>query len=94
MCDFESAFIEAARKNFPGVIVMGCHFHYTQCLLKHIKMLGLFIENQKEESEIHKWLKLFTALPFIPANKFHEAYHYIISVKPNNVELVIIYISN
>lgn len=37
MSDFEAGLISAITTSFPAAKHWGCHFHFTQCLIKHIK---------------------------------------------------------
>ena len=41
MLDYESALRNALKICFPNCIILGCYFHYLQCIVKKIKELGL-----------------------------------------------------
>ena len=38
--DYEKAEIKAIREIFPDCALCGCHFHYTQCLLRRFRKIG------------------------------------------------------
>jgi isocitrate dehydrogenase kinase/phosphatase len=82
MSDFETAFIIAFSKAFPESIHYGCHFHYTQCLNRHLQDLKLSTEYENRDSDVHKWLRLFTALPFVPRDKDQIAFDLLVNHKP------------
>ena len=82
MSDFESGIIPAINYSFPAAKHWGCNFHFTQCLTQNIKSTGLSTENNNKESELHKWLKLFLALPFVSPNDYYHAADLILENKP------------
>ena len=46
--DFNKASCKALKKIFPNIYIIKCFFHYVKSLFKHIKSLGLFKNNNKE----------------------------------------------
>ena len=82
MTDFESAFIAAIKLKYPHIKHWGCHFHFCQCLYRKIQNLSLATEYENKNCHIHKWLRLFTVIPFLPPNKVDEGLNYIISITP------------
>ena len=90
MSDFENGLISAVRIFFNNKVVhLGCHFHFTNALVKNISIVGLKSENEEPNSEIHKWLRLFTLLPFVQPENLQQAFNSIIKNKPifNTVDL-------
>ena len=43
--DFQKSSTKALKKIFPNVYLVKCFFHFTQCIFKHIKKLGLSKKN-------------------------------------------------
>src|SRR5258708_4911172 len=48
--DFESAAMSAARQQFDGVRIQGCHFHLGQSILRKIQEFGLITRYNNEEN--------------------------------------------
>ncbi len=57
MTDFELAFIKAWKKVFPETVHYGCHFHFTQCLARHVQLLGLEAAYELK-GQVYDWLRL------------------------------------
>lgn len=41
MCDFEKSLRESLKKNFKGIKIKGCFFHYVKCLWNKAKKIGI-----------------------------------------------------
>ncbi len=81
-CDYEKAAIASFEKAYSCEF-RGCLFHYTQCLLKHIKACKLFVHYKDQENKtVHKWFQLFISLPFLPVHLVEFGFNYIIENKP------------
>ena len=61
MSDFELALRNAIQEVFPSVELMGCFFHYCQCLWMHASKLGL-----RAPSRIQTTKKLLVLLKVLP----------------------------
>jgi hypothetical protein len=81
----EPELLAGFKKAFPNCKHYGCHFHYNQCLRKHSQKYHLNFEYLKDES-VHKWIRLFSILPFVPNDQVTKAYNLIINHKPKFVE--------
>lgn len=53
LVDFESAMIEAIHEQLPATNVLGCLFHYSQCLFRAIQRLGL-VEKYRVNEEFKR----------------------------------------
>ena len=68
LTDFELAAINAFKFYFPNAQIIGCWFHYGQCLFKKLVAFGLKSQ-YKNDPELRKWFKGFVALASIPVHK-------------------------
>ena len=66
--DFESGLIDAIKKQFPNALHLGCLFHYTQAVWRHVQAYGL-VRSFRKEAEIGKFIKLMMALEFVPEDE-------------------------
>jgi hypothetical protein len=51
---------------FGNVRIMGCSFHWTQCLWRKIQEIWLS-PAYKHDDRTHKLLRQFLSLPYLPA---------------------------
>ncbi|XP_018493709.1 uncharacterized protein LOC100899261 [Galendromus occidentalis] len=65
MGDWDCAMRKAVRSEFSDIHLFGCHFHYSQSLLKKAKSLGLGGGILKPGAILSNFLA-FTALPLLP----------------------------
>ena len=69
--DFEKPELRAINKVFPDVSwLQGCHFHYTQCLLRRFKKVKGF----NLDVELNESLIKLKALPFLPVAAVIDAW--------------------
>jgi hypothetical protein len=47
--DFEKGAIDDFEYCFPGILIIGCWFHYAQCLFKKIVAIGLKVQYGEDE---------------------------------------------
>ena len=57
----------------PQSGLIGCFFHFGQCLFRNFCDFGLKACYSKDE-ELKKWFNLCIALAFVPPNKVEEIY--------------------
>lgn len=78
--DFERAFINSVQNVLPDTTLHGCLFHYSQCIMRHLKMSGFQVEfNTNDEFALH--IKMIIALAFVPLNKVVQAYEILMSLE-------------
>ena len=80
-CDFEKGAIKPIKYHFPGIKVIGCHFHYTSAIYKKIAEIGLknlYSENNKFKS----WIRMFMALPFVKLDDIDCCFEELKDTKP------------
>ena len=63
--DYETTTNKAARTVFPGVIVKGCFFHFTQCNWRQTQKCGLQTY-YKENNDITRLVRRAAVLPLVP----------------------------
>jgi hypothetical protein len=73
LLDFEAAAIESLRFAFPTAILIGCFFHFGQCLFRKLCDVGLREHYGKDEKLKH-WFNLCVALAFIPPDKVEHIF--------------------
>lgn len=72
--DFESAFINAAKKVFPDAEISLCFFHFKQSLFRKIQNLGL-VSDYMNDNEIKLALKIPQAIAFLPTDQVWQTFH-------------------
>lgn len=75
--DFEMGMIKAFQKNFPNAKIVGCFFHYGQCLWRRVQASG----SQKmynDDLGFAKCIKKLIALAFVPVVDVIFAYEQLI----------------
>lgn len=65
ICLFFSAAWAAIRTVFPDASVTGCHFHWSQAVLRKIVEVGLK-KTYEGNGPVYDYLRQLTALPFLP----------------------------
>ena len=63
--DYEVAIMSAAENVFPGIIIRGCHFHFTQALFRRVQRLGL-ARAYRQNQHVKRFLQKVFVLGFIP----------------------------
>ena len=64
-CDYEISVIKEFLKVFPAATVAGCLFHFSQNILKHIRLCNLIILYE-DDHIINLHVRMITALAFVP----------------------------
>jgi hypothetical protein len=71
--DYETATNNAARTVFPGVIVKGCFFHFTQCIWRKTQKCGLQTY-YKENNNITRLVRRAAVLPLVPQHLVEDVW--------------------
>lgn len=71
--DFEQSFITAAQKVFPNTHIRGCHFHFGQCIYRHVQQCGLQHQYSTDD-EFALNIKMMIALSYVPAEHVLAAF--------------------
>ena len=66
MSDWEQAARNAVKRDYPGIRLNGCWFHYTQAIWRKIQKCGL-ASTYRGNSECASFVKKIMAIPFLPA---------------------------
>jgi hypothetical protein len=61
MTDFEQASIKAFKYHFPIAKLLGCYFHFAQCLWRKSCEIGM--KTKYERADVKVWFKKIVALP-------------------------------
>nr|XP_046484281.1 uncharacterized protein LOC124220003 [Neodiprion pinetum] len=73
MIDFERSFANACTECFPGIDIRGCHFHFAQCIWRHIQSVGLQVK-YGEDAEFAPHVKMLIVLAFVPVDDVVAAF--------------------
>ncbi|XP_048238999.1 uncharacterized protein LOC124150077 [Haliotis rufescens] len=79
--DFERAAHNAVTDVFPGTLVRGCFFHFTQCIWRSVQKEGLVMA-YKEDEEVKKLVRRAAALPLLPRDKVDDVWLHAIADSP------------
>jgi len=52
--DFEAAVVSTINTVFPGSVITGCNFHFSQCLWRQLKNSSLMVQYKERKKEIKK----------------------------------------
>ena len=86
MIDFEDGMIAALREVHPNLLVQGCYFHFTQCLLRKLQQLQLKTLYEGD-MEFQTLCRQFSALALVPVNLVPESFNLLVnSVPPRFVD--------
>lgn len=64
--DFEKAMISELERAFPDARVLGCNFHFNQCLYRHIQGDAPLHEKYSRDKDFALKVRMFAALAFVP----------------------------
>ncbi|CAL1272081.1 unnamed protein product [Larinioides sclopetarius] len=84
--DFEVAAIVELERNFPLLNIVGCNFHFNQCLWRQVQSLGL-VQVYKENEEIRLHIRMCTALAHLPEADIDEGWLCIQETSPQHAKL-------
>ena len=73
--DFERAALNSISEHFPTTAVLGCFFHFGQCLWRNLQSLGL--QDWYMEPENSLLIKTIQALAFVPPDDVIEAFQHL-----------------
>ena len=68
--DFEKGAINAFKLHFPAATIIGCWFHYAQCLFRELCAKGLK-KQYGEDDELKKVFENCVALALLPPDIVH-----------------------
>ena len=69
--DFEIAIQTSALSVFDYLVILGCFFHFGQCLLRKVqnsRMVGPY----KKDAEFNKFVRSCISLPFLPLDELQD----------------------
>ena len=76
MSDWERGARNAVKARFPGILLRGCHFHYSQSVWRKIQRLGLS-NAYHSNSDFKTAVRCFMALPFLPEDQIRPIYDHL-----------------
>ena len=71
--DWEPAPRNSFKEIYPTIIIHGCWFHYTQCILRKTHKIGL-VQNFRENPDLAQYIRQLMALPFLPSSIIRQIY--------------------
>ena len=82
MAEFELALIQAMELQFPSTTIMGCYFHFSQCLWRKVQALHLATA-YSSDATVKCFIHKTTALSFVPVTFLRVAWSAIKANSPN-----------
>ena len=73
---------------FPNISIHGCWYHFTQCMYRNIRKLGLSTSYEKIP-KAKVWFRCFMALPLVKHSAVHSAIDYLLDNPPSSDEALI-----
>ena len=67
LTDFKQAALNSVRPVYPNTELKGCFYHFSSNIWKHIQNFGKQ-NNCQDDENFALWLRLFSALAFVPPN--------------------------
>ena len=77
--DFEVPMIEELEKVFPSSGILGCGFHFNQCLWRKIQGDKPLLELFSRNSAVSFGMRMFGALAYVPPNDVRQAFEMVLS---------------
>lgn len=74
--DLEAAMWKAVPQVFLSVKIMGCAFHWTQCIWRKIQEIGL-ASAFPHDDDTHKYCKKLIGLPYLPEEHITPLFDYL-----------------
>ena len=68
MMDFETGLRPALHHSMPNLQILGCFFHFCQCIFRQVKNIGLQAAYNNPYSTLRYCLRKVMALVFLPLN--------------------------
>ncbi|CAF4832204.1 unnamed protein product [Rotaria socialis] len=91
MSDFETGLAEAIHSEFPNCNHVGCFFHFTQAVYRHIQTLGVSQEYNNNE-EVRLICRKLMALSLLPLHlviqSFDDLFELILQAPSNKFDLL------
>ena len=81
LIDFEAGMIAALRVEYPGLLVMGCYFHYAQCLVRKLQEFALIV-TYETDVEFKVICQQLSALAFVPIPSIRESFDLVVESIP------------
>ncbi|CAF0860245.1 unnamed protein product [Brachionus calyciflorus] len=86
MTDFEFGLIKAIIFHFNSAELKGCHFHFSQCLWRHLSTIDLK-RKYSTNSNFRLWIKKIISLAFVPLDMIDSVYDIIKRDIPKNEKI-------
>ena len=83
LMDFERAALNSVLQVYPNIEFKECFYHFSSNILKHVQNLGLQNHYQVNEN-FALWLRMFSALAFVPPNDYIRYFEFLIDEIRNN----------
>ena len=89
MEDFELTLIQAVELQFPSTRIMGCYFHFSQCLWRKVQALG-FATAYSSDATVKCFIHKTAALSFVPVTFLRVAWS---AIKANSTKVQMIQVA-
>lgn len=91
LIDFELAIKNALETVFPGVIVSGCFFHFSQNIWRRVQASGLQ-ERYQEDFNFVTDVRMIAALAFVPENDVERFFNLLSNSVDPELDVILDYI--
>ena len=81
LIDFEVGMIAALQIEYPGLLQMGCYFHFSQCLLRKVQALNLK-PTYENDVAFRVIIRQFCAIAFVPIPLVPETFNMLVASIP------------
>ena len=91
LIDFELAIKNSLQAVFPGVIVRGCYFHFTQNIWRKIQASGLQDRYQQDMQFVTE-VRMIAAMAFVPQNEVQRVFTVLLNNIDQSLNVILDYI--
>ena len=77
--DFEKGMMSELQAFFPSAGILGCNFHYNQCIWRHIQEDRALRDRYLSDGNFNLEMRMFSALAFVPVSDVRASYDALIS---------------
>ena len=77
--DFEKTMIKELEREFPSAGIVGCNFHFNQCLHRHVQADADLRKACSDSLDFALRMKMFAALAYVPVGDVRSCFETLLS---------------